>query len=128
VLHSSNKIALRLAQERMRTTLFQSSVQRSLHCPRSYRYRCLDGWQEKETHAAMDPQLLCFSLLTGISAVAFVVFVRKNHPERLLHRTIKIADARFSCVSKCGMNTSFTLDCSRNPNARKKASSGAGRA
>jgi hypothetical protein len=30
---------------------------------------------------ALDPQLICYSWLTGISTVAFVVFVRKNVPE-----------------------------------------------
>jgi hypothetical protein len=111
-----------------------------LRCPRSYRYRYLDGWKEKETPAAMafgrvlihdpgknlqikilrslpggaefvaymddigeidgtrclidwktttsrypdepsgllslDPQLLCYSWISGISDVASVVFVR----------------------------------------------------
>ena len=35
----------------------------------------------------MDPQLLCYSWLSGISEVAFVVFVRKNHPEIQYLRT-----------------------------------------
>jgi hypothetical protein len=30
---------------------------------------------------SLDPQLICYSWLTGISEVAFVVFVRKHHPE-----------------------------------------------
>jgi hypothetical protein len=30
-----------------------SQISRFLRCPRSYRYRYLDGWQEKETRAAM---------------------------------------------------------------------------
>jgi hypothetical protein len=29
----------------------------------------------------LDPQLICYSWLTGIPEVAFVVFVRKHHPE-----------------------------------------------
>ena len=36
---------------------------------------------------SLDPQLLCYSWLTGISEVAFVVFVRKNHPEIQYLRT-----------------------------------------
>jgi hypothetical protein len=30
---------------------------------------------------SLDPQLICYSWLTEISEVAFVVFVRKHHPE-----------------------------------------------
>jgi hypothetical protein len=30
---------------------------------------------------SLDPQLICYSWLTGISEVAVVVFVRKHHPE-----------------------------------------------
>jgi hypothetical protein len=30
-----------------------TQISQYLHCPRSYRYRYLDGWQEKETRAAM---------------------------------------------------------------------------
>ena len=29
-----------------------SQISRYVRCPRSYRYRYLDGWQEKETRAA----------------------------------------------------------------------------
>src|SRR6516165_28636 len=36
---------------------------------------------------SLDPQLLCYSWLTSISEVAFVVFVRKNHPEIQYLRT-----------------------------------------
>jgi hypothetical protein len=31
----------------------QSQITHYLRCPRSYRYRYLDGWREKETRAAM---------------------------------------------------------------------------
>ncbi len=30
---------------------------------------------------SLDPQLICYSWITGISNVAFVVFVRKHQPE-----------------------------------------------
>jgi hypothetical protein len=30
---------------------------------------------------SLDPQLICYSWITGISEVALVVFVRKHHPE-----------------------------------------------
>jgi hypothetical protein len=36
---------------------------------------------------SLDPQLLCYSWLTDISEVVFVVFVRKNHPEIQYLRT-----------------------------------------
>ncbi len=51
--------------------------------------RCIIDW--KTTGArysdgpkgllSLDPQLICYSWLTGISDVAFVVFVRKHNPE-----------------------------------------------
>src|SRR6266436_250279 len=121
-----------------------TQISQYLRCPRSYRYRYLDGWREKETRAAMafgrcfenalgayfreedcsaalfkeweayrdaigeidgvrclidwktttsrypecpegllslDPQLICYSWISGISEVALVVFVRKHAPE-----------------------------------------------
>jgi len=30
-----------------------TQISQYLRCPRSYRYRYLDGWREKETRAAM---------------------------------------------------------------------------
>src|SRR6266566_1146887 len=121
-----------------------TQISQYLRCPRSYRFRYLDGWQEKETRAAMifgrcfekalgayfcqedsaaalfkewdayrdapgevdgqhclidwktttsrystepegllslDPQLICYSWISGIPEVALVVFVRKHAPE-----------------------------------------------
>ena len=37
--------------------------------------------EEPEGLLALDPQLICYSWMTGIPDVALVVFVRKNHPE-----------------------------------------------
>jgi hypothetical protein len=38
---------------------------------------------------SLDPQLICYSWITGISEVAFVVFIRKNRPEiQYLHTSI----------------------------------------
>ncbi len=37
--------------------------------------------EEPEGLLALDPQLICYSWMTGIPEVALVVFVRKNHPE-----------------------------------------------
>jgi PD-(D/E)XK nuclease superfamily len=126
--------------EEMSMVYSYTQISQYLRCPRSYRYRYLDGWKEKETPAAMafgrvlihdpgknlqikilrslpggaefvaymdaigeidgtrclidwktttsrypdepsgllslDPQLLCYSWISGISDVAFVVFVR----------------------------------------------------
>src|SRR6202008_1359960 len=36
---------------------------------------------------SLDPQLICYSWMTGIPDVAFVVFVRKNRPEIQYLRT-----------------------------------------
>jgi hypothetical protein len=44
---------------------------------------------------SLDPQLICYSWLTGISEVAFVVFVRKHHPEvQYLRATISEAQRK----------------------------------
>lgn len=51
--------------------------------------RCLIDWktttsryaEEPEGLLALDPQLICYSWISGISDVAFVVFVRKQQPE-----------------------------------------------
>jgi hypothetical protein len=51
--------------------------------------RCIIDWKtttarysdNPEGLLSLDPQLICYSWLTGISEVAFVVFVRKHHPE-----------------------------------------------
>ena len=51
--------------------------------------RCLIDWktttsrypEEPEGLLSLDPQLICYSWISGIPDVALVVFVRKNHPE-----------------------------------------------
>jgi hypothetical protein len=51
--------------------------------------RCIIDWKttsarypdNPEGLLSLDPQLICYSWLTGISDVAFVVFVRKHNPE-----------------------------------------------
>src|SRR5450432_2111305 len=51
--------------------------------------RCIIDWKTTSARypdateglLSLDPQLICYSWLTGISEVAFVVFVRKNAPE-----------------------------------------------
>jgi hypothetical protein len=50
---------------------------------------CLIDWktttsrypEEPKGLLSLDPQLICYSWISGISDVALVVFVRKNHPE-----------------------------------------------
>jgi PD-(D/E)XK nuclease superfamily len=57
--------------------------------------RCLIDWKTTSSRYAeepagllsLDPQLICYSWVTGISEVAFVVFVRKHHPEIQYLRT-----------------------------------------
>ena len=51
--------------------------------------RCLMDWKTTASRypeepgglLSLDPQLICYSWMTGISAVALVVFVRKHQPE-----------------------------------------------
>ena len=51
--------------------------------------RCLIDWktttsryaEEPEGLLSLDPQLICYSWVSGVSDVAFVVFVRKQQPE-----------------------------------------------
>jgi hypothetical protein len=51
--------------------------------------RCVIDWktttsrhpEEPDGLLSLDPQLICYSWMTGISNVAFVVFVRKHHSE-----------------------------------------------
>jgi PD-(D/E)XK nuclease superfamily len=57
--------------------------------------RCLIDWKTTSSRyseepaglLSLDPQLICYSWVTGISEVAFVVFVRKHHPEIQYLRT-----------------------------------------
>src|SRR5262249_28090421 len=44
---------LKAMQEEAAMVFSFSQISQYLRCPRSYRYRYLDGWQEKETRAAM---------------------------------------------------------------------------
>jgi hypothetical protein len=51
--------------------------------------RCVMDWKATSSRypeapiglLSLDPQLICYSWITGISEVALVVFVRKHHPE-----------------------------------------------
>jgi hypothetical protein len=65
--------------------------------------RCIIDWKTTTARypdnpqglLSLDPQLICYSWLTGISEVAFVVFVRKHHPEiQYLKATISEAQRR----------------------------------
>jgi hypothetical protein len=57
--------------------------------------RCLIDWKTTTSCypnqpaglLSLDPQLICYSWMTGISEVALVVFVRKHHPEVQYLRT-----------------------------------------
>src|SRR5215469_9116781 len=46
-----------IPRDRRRTTVLMTysytQISQYLRCPRSYRYRYLDGWREKDTRAAM---------------------------------------------------------------------------
>jgi len=64
--------------------------------------RCLIDWktttsrypEEPAGLLSLDPQLICYSWMTGISEVAFVVFVRKHQPEIQYLRTSISEDQR----------------------------------
>jgi hypothetical protein len=64
--------------------------------------KCIIDWkttasrypQEPEGLLALDPQLICYSWMSGISDVALVVFVRKNAPEVQYLRTCIDEDQR----------------------------------
>jgi PD-(D/E)XK nuclease superfamily len=65
--------------------------------------RCLMDWKTTASRYAetpqgllsLDPQLICYSWITGISEVAFVVFVRKNQPEIQYLRTTISEEQRY---------------------------------
>src|SRR5229473_3641121 len=44
---------MRRRNERVPMVYSYTQISQYLRCPRSYRYRYLDGWREKETRAAM---------------------------------------------------------------------------
>src|ERR1700733_593220 len=48
-----NSLCLRQAIRRWAVTFSYTQVSQFLRCPRSYRFRYLDGWREKESRAAM---------------------------------------------------------------------------
>ena len=60
--------------------------------------RCLLDWKTTTSRypeepvglLTLDPQLICYSWMTGISDVALVVFVRKHHPEIQYLRTVDL--------------------------------------
>jgi hypothetical protein len=64
--------------------------------------QCLIDWKTTSSRyveapeglLSLDPQLLCYSWVTGIPEVGFVVFVRKNHPEIQYLRTSISDDQR----------------------------------
>jgi hypothetical protein len=80
--------------------------------------RCIIDWktttarysENPEGLLSLDPQLICYSWLTGISEVALVVFVRKHHPEiQYLRATISEAQRR-----EFGRLVETTVDQDRN--------------
>jgi hypothetical protein len=54
-------------------TFSYTQVSQYLHCPRSYRFRYLDGWREKETRRA-----LCFG---WCFEKALAVFFERRMPD-----------------------------------------------
>ena len=69
--------------------------------------RCLMDWKTLTSRYAeepaglltLDPQLICYSWMTGISDVALVVFVRKHHPEIQYLRTLISEQQRWNLAT-----------------------------
>jgi hypothetical protein len=59
----------------------------SVHCLMDWKTTSSRYAETPEGLLSLDPQLICYSWLTGISEVALVVFVRKQHPEIQYLRT-----------------------------------------
>jgi PD-(D/E)XK nuclease superfamily protein len=51
------------------------------HCVMDWKTTTSRNPEDPEGLLSLDPQLICYSWITGISEVAFVVFVRKHAPE-----------------------------------------------
>jgi hypothetical protein len=58
-----------------------------VHCLMDWKTTASRYVDTPEGLLALDPQLICYSWLTGISEVALVVFARKQHPEIQYLRT-----------------------------------------
>jgi CRISPR/Cas system-associated exonuclease Cas4 (RecB family) len=66
-----------------------------IHCIIDWKTTAARYSENPEGLLSLDPQLICYSWLTGISEVAFVVFVRKHHPEiQYLRATISEAQRK----------------------------------
>ena len=65
----------------------------AVHCLMDWKTTASRYTEAPEGLLALDPQLICYSWLTGISEAALVVFVRKQQPEIQYLRT-SISDAQ----------------------------------
>ena len=70
------------AQE-VQVTYSYTQISQYLRCPRSYRYRYLDGWREKDTRAAM------------VFGRCFETALARLLPPRRLHRSAIQGMGRF---------------------------------
>ena len=84
--------------------------------------RCLIDWkttasrysEEPEGLLSLDPQLICYSWATGISEVAFIVFVRKHQPEIQYLRT-SISEEQRAEFSRLVESTILQIESARFP-------------
>src|ERR1700693_5443807 len=65
-VNGKNSPCLQRASRRWPVTFSYTQVSQYLRCPRSYRFRYLDGWREKESRAA-----LCFGRCFEKALAAF---------------------------------------------------------
>jgi PD-(D/E)XK nuclease superfamily len=72
----------------------------AVHCLMDWKTTVTRYADVPETLLSLDPQLICYSWLTGISEVALVVFVRKQQPEIQYLRTSISEEQRqeFGCL------------------------------
>ena len=63
------------------TTFSYTQISQYLGCPRKYRHRYLDGWQEKDTRAAM--------LFGRAFEQALGAYFRREDPERRFFRPVQ---------------------------------------
>jgi PD-(D/E)XK nuclease superfamily len=106
VLHTALAAGASFGADEM--TYSYTQISRYLRCPRHYRRRCLDGWREKDTRAAMvfgrafEKALSAYFLQKDAAAVLFrqwaayqnnsLEYANSDSWERMLHQGIQLLE------------------------------------
>jgi hypothetical protein len=106
VLHTALAAGVSFGADEM--TYSYTQISRYLRCPRHYRRRCLDGWREKDTRAAMvfgrafEKALSAYFLQKDAAAVLFrqwaayqnnsLEYANSDSWERMLHQGIQLLE------------------------------------